>query len=203
MTKYLAGVLTVIAVGVLAVAYGLLAPGRAMSATDLQAAAAPYQVQGLQPSSGFAQPVAQQVPVYGQVLAADVAVSPARPVQPAFVTYAGQPAQVVTYAPQAAPAQVVTYVPASAPYVQAPVASAPRPVQTVSYEPEPRARTSSRRVVVEREPRRDWRRTAMIVGGSTAAGAGVGGIFGGKKGALIGAAIAGGASTIYQTAKRD
>ena len=38
-----------------------------------------------------------------------------------------------------------------------------------------------------------------MIGGSTAAGAGLGGIFGGKKGALIGAAIGGGASTIYQT----
>jgi hypothetical protein len=41
----------------------------------------------------------------------------------------------------------------------------------------------------------------MIIGGSTAAGAGLGGIFGGKKGALIGAAIGGGASTIYETTK--
>ena len=199
MTKYLAGVLTVIAVGVLAVAYGLLAPGQAMSVTGVQAAAGSYQMQGVQPSPGFAQPVTQQVPVYGQ-LPADRAVPPVRP---GVVTFAAQPAQVVTYAPQAAPAQVVTYVPASAPYIEAPVAGAARPVQTASYDPEPRARASSRRVVVEREPRRDWKRTAMIVGGSTAAGAGVGGIFGGKKGALIGAAIAGGASTIYQTTKRD
>ena len=41
----------------------------------------------------------------------------------------------------------------------------------------------------------------MVIGGTTAAGAGVGGIFGGKKGALIGAAIGGGASSIYEARK--
>jgi hypothetical protein len=54
---------------------------------------------------------------------------------------------------------------------------------------------------VQRAPRRDWKKTALVIGGSTAAGAGVGGIFGGKKGALIGAAIGGGASTIYESMK--
>ena len=39
----------------------------------------------------------------------------------------------------------------------------------------------------------------MVIGGTTAAAAGVGAIFGGKKGALIGAAIGGGASSIYET----
>jgi hypothetical protein len=48
---------------------------------------------------------------------------------------------------------------------------------------------------------RDWKKTAMVIGGSSAAGAGLGGIFGGKKGALIGAAIGGGASTLFEVAK--
>jgi hypothetical protein len=48
----------------------------------------------------------------------------------------------------------------------------------------------------------DWKRTAMVIGGSTAAGAGLGAIFGGKKGALIGAALGGGASTIYEVRRR-
>lgn len=52
------------------------------------------------------------------------------------------------------------------------------------------------------KPRRSWQKTALIIGGSTAAGAGVGGIVGGKKGALIGAAIGGGGSTIYEAIKR-
>jgi hypothetical protein len=66
------------------------------------------------------------------------------------------------------------------------VQEAPRPVQ---------------RTVVRREAGRDWKKTALLVGGSTATGAGVGAIFGGKKGALIGAAIGGGASTLYESAR--
>ena len=72
---------------------------------------------------------------------------------------------------------------------------APRRIsRPVSYEP--------RSTRIERAPSRDWTRTAMIIGGSTAAGAGLGGIFGGKKGALIGAALGGGAATIYEVKNR-
>ncbi len=49
---------------------------------------------------------------------------------------------------------------------------------------------------------RSWQKTALVIGGTTAAGAGLGGLIGGKKGALIGAAIGGGASTIYEAQKR-
>jgi hypothetical protein len=42
----------------------------------------------------------------------------------------------------------------------------------------------------------------MIIGGSSAAGAGVGAIVDGKKGALIGAALGGGAASIYEATKR-
>jgi hypothetical protein len=52
------------------------------------------------------------------------------------------------------------------------------------------------------KPRRSWQKTALIIGGSTAAGAGVGGIVGGKKGALIGAAIGGGGSTLFEALRR-
>lgn len=52
------------------------------------------------------------------------------------------------------------------------------------------------------QPRRSWQKTALVIGGTTAAGAGVGGIIGGKKGALIGAAIGGGGSSIYEAIKR-
>jgi hypothetical protein len=51
-------------------------------------------------------------------------------------------------------------------------------------------------------PKRSWKKTALVIGGSTAAGAGVGAIAGGKKGALIGAAVGGGAATIYEAIKR-
>ena len=55
---------------------------------------------------------------------------------------------------------------------------------------------------VERAAGRDWKKTALVIGGTTATGAGLGAIFAGKKGALIGAAIGGGASTIYEARKR-
>jgi hypothetical protein len=74
---------------------------------------------------------------------------------------------------------------------------APRRAATIART----ARTAPRRAV-ERAPGRDWTRTAMVIGGTTAAGAGLGAIFGGKKGALIGAAIGGGAGTIYEVRKR-
>ena len=178
MTKYLAGVLTVIAVGVLLVAYGLLTPRTSMDAMSLSPVARPL----------MAEPTTQALPF-------------AQAPQAAGVPYAVMPYPVAAYA--SAPAQVVTYVPAP-PQAYAPmaVAQAPRPVQMVTYQPERRVRSVEARRV-ERQPRRDWKRTALIIGGSSAAGAGIGGIVGGKKGALIGAAIAGGASTLFQTVKQD
>jgi hypothetical protein len=47
-----------------------------------------------------------------------------------------------------------------------------------------------------------WGESAMIVGGTAAAGAGVGGLIGGTKGALIGAAIGGGGAAIYEGTRR-
>src|SRR5262245_3286549 len=49
---------------------------------------------------------------------------------------------------------------------------------------------------------RSWQKSALIIGGSTATGAGIGGIVHGTKGALIGAALGGGASSIYEGARR-
>jgi len=143
MTTFLAAVLSTIAIGVLLIAYGLLAP-RVAATND-----------------------------------AANALNDAR-MQDARVQYVASPSS----GPRAVQA-VETY-----PLPRQAVAP-PRPV---SY--------SDRPVRVERAPSRDWIKTAMIIGGSTAAGAGVGGIFGGKKGALIGAAIGGGASTIYEVQKR-
>jgi len=74
-----------------------------------------------------------------------------------------------------------------------------RPVRAAQTYSAPRRATSAS---VERAPGRDWKKTAIIIGGSTAAGAGLGAIFGGKKGALIGAAIGGGGSTIYEVMKK-
>lgn len=68
---------------------------------------------------------------------------------------------------------------------------------------------SSRRVArrstvqyVERAPQRTKTKTALMIAGSAASGAGVGGAVKGKKGALVGAAIGGGAASIYEAAKR-
>src|ERR1700693_1159357 len=40
--------------------------------------------------------------------------------------------------------------------------------------------------VVRRAPHRSWKKSALVIGGSTAAGAGVGALVGGGKGAIIG-----------------
>jgi hypothetical protein len=72
------------------------------------------------------------------------------------------------------------------------------PVRTVSYD-EPRP---VRRAVVREVPRRSKTKTALVIGGSTAAGAGIGGLAGGKKGALIGAALGGGGAAIFEALKR-
>jgi hypothetical protein len=105
--------------------------------------------------------------------------------QPAPVEY------VQTVAAQ--PAALTTQAPVVVERVQQP---APR--RTV-YRTAP---VQERVVVEEREPKRSWTKTALIIGGSSAAGAGTGGIIGGKKGALIGAAIGGGAASIYEATKR-
>jgi hypothetical protein len=172
MTKYLAGVLTVIAAGVLLVAYGLLTPRTTM---DASAAMVPVMR-----TNALGEPVSMQVATPGYAAPA----------------YGAATATPVTYAPVP-----MAYATAPAPYVQPAVmtAPAPAPVRTVAYSPEPAPRRAARQV--EAAPKKDWKKTAMIIGGSSAAGAGVGAIFGGKKGALIGAAIGGGASTIYQVTK--
>ena len=55
---------------------------------------------------------------------------------------------------------------------------------------------------VERAPRRSKTKSALLIAGSAATGAGVGAALKGKKGALVGAAVGGGAASIYESAKR-
>jgi hypothetical protein len=107
-------------------------------------------------------------------------------------------ARAVGYAPMAyAPGYAAALQPAARPLV----ASQPAPARTVYRTAAP----VQERVVVEEQatqPRRTWAKTAMVIGGSSAAGAGVGGLMGGKKGALVGAAIGGGAASIYEATRR-
>ena len=168
MRGFFAAVLSVIAVGVLLIAYGLL---------GTRAAAAPGAIQ--YDARGQAYELAR--PMYASERSAGVDVSD--PYSPyavrtplAYPVNSVRPVQ-AAYDPYAAPA------PAS------------RRVVTTSA-----PRTTTR--VVERAPGRDWKKTAMVIGGTTAAGAGVGAIFGGKKGALIGAALGGGAGTLYEVQKK-
>jgi hypothetical protein len=77
--------------------------------------------------------------------------------------------------------------------------SAPAPRRTVYRDVEP----DRERVYTEEDREtRSWQKTAMIIGGSAASGAGVGAIMDGKKGAAIGAAIGGGAASIYEATRR-
>ena len=116
--------------------------------------------------------------------------------------FAQPPAYVQTvdgqYVPanQLAPAARAQFVSSSRPVVR--TVQAPR--RTVSRSSAPVQR--EREVVREEPEGRSWKKTAMIIGGSAASGAGVGAIAAGKKGALIGAAIGGGAASIYEATKR-
>jgi hypothetical protein len=163
MVRFLAGVLSVIAVGVLLIAYGLLS------------ARAP----ALDGSAGavYARPL----------LTADRVMMPEGAVHvasdPWFVQSGTSDHRLVVLAPTQPMAMSTA---ASAhPYVARSVGATAEPIQ----------RTAPRRSV---RPARSWKKTVAVIGGSSAAGAGVGALVGGKKGALIGAAIGGGAGTLYE-----
>lgn len=49
---------------------------------------------------------------------------------------------------------------------------------------------------------RSWQKSALLIAGSAAGGAGVGALIGGKKGAGIGALLGGGSAAIYDQVKR-
>ena len=107
--------------------------------------------------------------------------------------------QIIPVTPAAQQAGVSSLQPGYVPVAQR-VALAERAVpQRTVYRPA----AAQERVVVQRQRSgRTWQKTAMVIGGSTAGGAGVGAIVGGKKGALIGAALGGGAASIYEASKR-
>jgi hypothetical protein len=164
MTKYLTGVLSVIAAGVLLIAYGLLSPRATSLSYPNQN---PYSAQaaytyGAQPSfgAGASVPCANGMQVtypYGNPYPGNGAVAGSVNAQPVGMIAAADSAPVV------------------------------------------RRRSAVRTVV--RAPRRDWKKTALVIGGSTATAAGIGALVGGKKGALVGAALGGGASTLFETTR--
>ncbi|MGH9387652.1 MAG: hypothetical protein ACRD2N_25620 [Vicinamibacterales bacterium] len=94
-----------------------------------------------------------------------------------------------------APATVVPYgaVPARVQYANE---------QIVTERPVVRRVSTQRPVYSEPVVRRTWQKSALLIGGSAGAGAGLGALIGGKKGALAGAAIGGGAAAIYDQTKR-
>jgi uncharacterized protein YcfJ len=164
MREFLASILTVIAMGVLLIAYTL---------SGSRVAAAPAGVVQYDPRAD------------GYQLS--------RPMSVERVSLTGDPdALYAVRTPVTYPMNTARPVAADDRYAQ--TAPAPRRVVTSTQ-----ARNTAQ---VERRAGRDWKRTAMIVGGSTAAGAGVGAVIGGKKGALVGAALGGGASTLYEATKR-
>ncbi len=188
MTKYLAGILSVIAIGVLLVAYGLLNPRSAIVGLD-------GMHQGTLPTQ-LGQPVTLRESLTGQMPGAYVPAGAYGYVPAGYVPAGYVPAGYVM--DRSGVAVAPQYVPYATPAVMTTTTAAePRVVRTAEVAQPLRRATRQ----VEAQPRRDWKRTALVIGGSSAAGAGVGAIFGGKKGALIGAAIGGGASTIYETAK--
>jgi hypothetical protein len=75
--------------------------------------------------------------------------------------------------------------------------------RVVYSQPAVRRVTSQRAYATERvASQRSWQKSALLIGGSAASGAGVGAIVGGKKGAGIGALIGGGAATLFDQIKR-
>ena len=154
MKAFLASILTVLTMGVLAIAYGVLSPR--MATADAYSSARPMLA-------------SERIGVADD----------------GTVLYNYPNNGMASYASSNTLARPATYDTYSAP--------APRRVTTTRG-----VSTSS----VERPRGRDWKKTALVIGGTTATGAGLGAIFAGKKGALIGAAIGGGASTIYESRKQ-
>jgi hypothetical protein len=93
--------------------------------------------------------------------------------------------------------------------------AAPIVQERVVYRERPVARTTARRATpatysqpapVYREPQRQtrsWKKSAVIIGGSTAGGAGVGAVLGGKSGAKKGAVVGLVGGTVYDIATRN
>ena len=118
----------------------------------------------------------------------------------------GQPVASVDCVPaeNAAPAGYVAqsqFAPVAAQPVVYQTAPAPRVVRTVASAP--RTQTVYRETAaVRRAPVRSKTKSAVIIGTSAPAGAGVGALIGGKKGAIIGAVAGGGGAAVWDQVTR-
>ena len=157
MRNFLATVLSVIAAGVLLIAYGLLSPHAA--ATDLYASQQPML---LSDRGGITDLTPRQPTAY--------VVSDTRAL-PSYDALLQENASL-------------------------------RRAQVDGIRPTPVSERVRSTLRVAKSSGRDWKKTAMVIGGTTAAGAGLGAIFGGQKGALIGAALGGGAGTLFEVKGR-
>ena len=124
---------------------------------------------------------------------------------PVPATYAAAPSNLATL-PQGvvmtAPSAGVVPI-AYTPSGYQPVASNLVQLDTPRAVPVRYVQSSPRRVAYrETKPRRNWVKTALVIGGSAGAGAGIGALAGGKKGALVGAAVGGGAASLFEAFKR-
>ena len=115
----------------------------------------------------------------------------------ACVTTAAEAVQPTAFAPVASPASVIRVTDGSArPYATPAVITEPVEVYRPRSVP---VRYDTREVA---RPTRTVKKSVAIIAGSTAAGAVVGGLAKGKKGALIGGIVGGGAATVWDQVTR-
>ena len=174
--------------------------------------------QGRAPEAGWATQV-QPAPAYAMTVAnaGEMTASPSvvqcEPHQEAVLQrliMAGREVAQVTCVARTVPSAEYAAAPAAGYYLPAGHVPAAAPTVQVTQpdivqRPSGRRVTQQRRVVTQREveqPKRSWKKTALVIGGAAGAGAGVGALAGGKKGALIGAAIGGGSGAVYEAIKR-
>jgi len=164
------------AIGVTVMALGLLAAGAFLS-TFMSNPLAGNDLSTSTPST----------PILANANGAQISVAPS-------IGAEGRPAPVVINVGLAAPPAYATAQPQAMPVAYRPMA------QSAVSEPATRPR---RATTSSESGTRSWQKEAIIIGGSTAAGAGVGAIAGGRKGAAIGAISGGVAGLIYDMKTRN
>ena len=186
MKTFLSALLGVIAIGVLLIAYGVFHP-RLATADSYRATPAAYAERTTPVSYTQGVPLAEAAPLGAPPLQIRCEPGQRAVIRQVAGAASGECIDDVSagYAPRATRASLAY------PVNEIRTVRQVQPVR--SYQRAPR-RTAAR---VERSGR-DWNKTAMVIGGTSAAGAGIGALIGGKKGALIGAALAGGAGTLYE-----